>query len=108
MLRTQWTEMVGYLDNNQYRYKGEKPRCGEMELNALECLESYGWSRGERYCKDYMDDFSECVSQRKTMRRIMLMRRERIRQTVNGDRKPSEYWGYLPNRDSYIRNSFQP
>lgn len=35
--------------------------CGELELDALECLEAYGARRGRKLCTTYIDDYKECM-----------------------------------------------
>jgi hypothetical protein len=47
---------------NQQRDAGINPTCANYEMNAIECLEAYGYYRGERYCRDYMEDWDECLA----------------------------------------------
>lgn len=37
--------------------------CNTLEQDALECLEAYGSRRGSRLCKEFIADFTECVTQ---------------------------------------------
>lgn len=37
--------------------------CGDIELDALECLEAYGSRRGRVLCDKYIQDFRECMKQ---------------------------------------------
>ena len=39
-----------------------KTPCAAYEINALECLEAYGYWRGERACRRFYEDFNECVT----------------------------------------------
>lgn len=59
-LRSPLTEMTGHWQSNQYREFGRRHRCANLELNAMECLEAYGYYRGERYCRDFIQDWDEC------------------------------------------------
>lgn len=36
-------------------------RCGDMEMDALECLNAYGLTRGQKVCQTYVNDFKECA-----------------------------------------------
>lgn len=125
-LRSVWSEFNGFYENSQFRSRGRLPKCADFELNAFECMEAYGYYRGERYCKTYLDDFEECLTSLKQvrltfavmkisnpaflsrqMRRVELMQIERYKQVKNGERGLSDFWGPNPPRDSYIYGPFQ-
>jgi NADH dehydrogenase (ubiquinone) Fe-S protein 5 len=62
--RTPITDFSGGLINAQHYDK-----CGQFELDAIECLEAYGQDRGKVKCRDLMEDFHECLTMTKrTMR----------------------------------------
>src|SRR6266516_2670572 len=65
VFRSNWSEMIGHAHHNQHQYLGTKSRCADFEMNALECMEAYGYYRGIKTCKDYIDDWNECVSSQK-------------------------------------------
>lgn len=35
--------------------------CGDLEMDALECLEAYGSRRGHKLCSNFVADYRECV-----------------------------------------------
>ena len=64
-LRTPFTDLTGSLINHQ-----QYDKCGEMEMNMMECMEAYGMDKGIRKCSDLIDDFKECSSMRKQLLRF--------------------------------------
>lgn len=42
---------------------GKARECGELEMDALECMEAYGVRRGYKLCHSYIEDFRECMKQ---------------------------------------------
>ncbi len=34
--------------------------CGDLEMDAIECLEAYGATRGKKICDNYIRDYQEC------------------------------------------------
>lgn len=60
-IRGIFTEIAEGLQCNQTRDAGISPVCANYEMNALECLEAYGYFRGDRYCRDYIEDWDECL-----------------------------------------------
>ncbi|KAI9585760.1 NADH dehydrogenase [ubiquinone] iron-sulfur protein 5 [Glossina fuscipes] len=90
------TDLTGCLVNHQTYDK-----CGELEMNMMECLEAYGGERGKKMCKDLIDDFGECVNMRKQMLRVEAMRKERFRQYRAGERKKEELYAESPRIDAY-------
>jgi len=39
--------------------------CAKIQLNLLDCLETYGYAKGMNYCRGYLDDYYECRLRRK-------------------------------------------
>lgn len=37
--------------------------CGDLEMDAIECLEAYGATRGKKICDKYILDYKECFYQ---------------------------------------------
>lgn len=35
--------------------------CGDLELDTLECMQAYGRRRGIKLCKNFLEDYRECV-----------------------------------------------
>uniref|UniRef100_A0A1A9WKV3 Uncharacterized protein n=1 Tax=Glossina brevipalpis TaxID=37001 RepID=A0A1A9WKV3_9MUSC len=90
------TDLTGCLLNHQTYDK-----CGQFEMDMMECLEAYGAERGKIKCKELIDDFGECFNMRKQMLRIEAMRVERLRQYRNGERKKEELYAESPRIDAY-------
>jgi NADH dehydrogenase (ubiquinone) Fe-S protein 5 len=62
--RTPFTDFTGGLINAQHYDK-----CGQFELDVIECLEAYGQDRGKLKCRDLIEDFNECLTlTKRTMR----------------------------------------
>ena len=61
LVRSLWSEWTGHNTSNQARDSGMRHRCADYELDAIECLEAYGFWRGERYCKLLLEDWHECT-----------------------------------------------
>jgi hypothetical protein len=55
MIRTPVSDIGGALFNEQMG------RCADFELRFKHCLEAYGKQQGQVKCKDYLDDFNECI-----------------------------------------------
>jgi len=43
--------------------RGKARECGDLELDALECLQAYGARRGLKLCENYVLDYKECMFQ---------------------------------------------
>ncbi|OTF70881.1 NADH:ubiquinone oxidoreductase-like protein [Euroglyphus maynei] len=85
----------------------KQQECGDMEQDTLECLEAYGVRRGHKLCKDFLDDYTECMLQFMQKERNYLMKRERLKQVMRGERKPMEVFDSIkPPRDSYQTGPF--
>lgn len=56
---------LAQLNSNQVVENGNGTRCANYELNLMECLEAYGYYRGDRFCKPFYDDLDECRTSRK-------------------------------------------
>lgn len=65
--RSPFTDFTGGLINAQHYDK-----CGEFELDMMECVEAYGQDRGKLKCRDLIDDFHECMSKAKTTARAFV------------------------------------
>lgn len=66
-LRSPFTDVIGCVVNHQ-----QYDKCGEFELNAVECIEAYGARRAETKCADLIKDFAECQSMKKQMMRVLV------------------------------------
>lgn len=64
-LRNPLTDLTGCLVNHQ-----QYGRCGDFEIDMMECLEAYGLEKGRKKCADLIDDFNECHTQRKQLLRF--------------------------------------
>jgi NADH dehydrogenase (ubiquinone) Fe-S protein 5 len=76
-------------------------KCGEREMNMMECLEAYGMERGKKKCQDLIQDFQECVGMKKQLMRFHAMRNERHKQYLFGDRKKDDHYAPSPRVDGY-------
>merc|ERR1712088_618053 len=65
-LKTFFTDMGANVINMQ------SGPCMDFELNALECIEYYGAKQGLTACKDWYDDYIECVHKSKQNLRVNL------------------------------------
>lgn len=65
--RSPLTDFTGGLINAQHYDK-----CGEFEMNMLECIEAYGQDRGRVKCRDLIEDFYECIMQTKATARALV------------------------------------
>lgn len=45
-------------------------KCGQFEMDMMECLEAYGFDKGKLKCKALIEDFQECTGQHKQILRI--------------------------------------
>jgi NADH dehydrogenase (ubiquinone) Fe-S protein 5 len=63
--RSPFTDFTGGLINSQHYDK-----CGEFELDMLECMEAYGQDKGKVKCRDLIEDYYECFSQTKSRARF--------------------------------------
>ncbi|XP_023298087.2 uncharacterized protein LOC111680646 [Lucilia cuprina] len=95
-IRSPFTDLTGSLINHQTYDK-----CGELEMNMMDCLEAYGAEKGKKMCKDLVDDFNECFTMHKQMLRFQAMRSERMKQYWSGDRKKEELFAEPPRVDAY-------
>lgn len=62
--RSPFTDLTGSLVNHQ-----QYDKCGNMEMQMMECMEAYGYERGKLKCKDLIEDFHECYTMRKQILR---------------------------------------
>ncbi|XP_028027205.1 NADH dehydrogenase [ubiquinone] iron-sulfur protein 5-like [Bombyx mandarina] len=75
-------------------------RCGKQEMDLMNCIEAYGLGRGIKKCKGYIDDYGECRTLTKQLKRFLAIRKERQRQIACG--KLTDDRKYVsPRVDSY-------
>jgi len=58
--------------------------CEQFELNFYRCCEAFGMVASRRKCDLEYRDFVECVFQAKQMNRLRAMRKERMKQFLEG------------------------
>ncbi|XP_055694041.1 NADH dehydrogenase [ubiquinone] iron-sulfur protein 5 [Lutzomyia longipalpis] len=95
-LRNIFTDITAGIPNCQHYDK-----CGDFEVQMMECLEAYGTDVGRTKCADIISDFQECVLRKKQMLRFHAMRNERHRQWLTGERSSEEHYAPPPRVDSY-------
>jgi NADH dehydrogenase (ubiquinone) Fe-S protein 5 len=66
--RSPFTDLTGSLINHQYF-----GQCAEFEMRAVDCLEAYGIVRGAKKCTNVIEDFNECVLQKKQFMRLQVI-----------------------------------
>lgn len=54
------TDLVGLMGHHQHF-----GRCAKFEMQMMECMEAYGADMSKVKCKDLIDDFDECHTQKK-------------------------------------------
>ena len=106
IIRTMWSDIMSTTTDNQMRALTRVSRCSEFQLNFFECLEAYGARAYANKCKDFYNDYLECGRARKQELYVEEMRRERIRQVVRGERKPTEFWGKKIPADAFQDGPF--
>uniref|UniRef100_A0A0K8TPV2 Putative ubiquinone oxidoreductase n=1 Tax=Tabanus bromius TaxID=304241 RepID=A0A0K8TPV2_TABBR len=94
--RSPFTDLTGCVINHQ-----QYDKCGELEMDMMDCLEAYGLERGKRKCADLISDFQECVGMKKQLLRFHTMRMERHRQWFKGERSNEEHYAPPPRVDAY-------
>lgn len=94
VVRTIIADMFGLVDQRQ-----ESEICSDFELRFAECLEAYGYPKGETKCLPYLRDLRECLFGAKQVRRCELMKRERERQWSTGELK--QHYEKAPRTDTY-------
>lgn len=101
-------EAFSFTHNQGYLAHGHRQPCSDLEMNAVECLEAYGTHKGVQKCWKYMEDFNECKQSSIRLMRRIIMREERAKQVLKGERKPSEFWGPKYSYDSFYTDTFTP
>lgn len=91
-----------------YQFDRRRFPCSDLELNAYECLEAYGLSKGYFMCHKYLDDLDECKHKYVTFYRNRIIREERYRKILNGEIKWKDRMGAPYNYDSFIYGTFTP
>lgn len=64
--------------------------CREFERNVAECVEAYGFYRGQVKCEALMHDLAECLLGEKRRSRNDILFGEMTRQVEKGERKFEE------------------
>lgn len=65
--RSPFTDLTQTAVNAQHYDK-----CGTFELQMMECMEAYGAVQGKTKCRDIIDDFTECFTQKKQRMRSLV------------------------------------
>lgn len=65
--RSPFTDITGGMISHQLL-----DRCAKQEELVMDCLEDYGLDRGLRECKDLIEDFKECQTMTKQLKRFMV------------------------------------
>lgn len=94
LFRTPLTDFTGCMINAQ-----QYDKCGRFEMDMTQCLEAYGYDKGQKKCKDLIDDFKECTLMTKQNLRVEAMEKERARQYRAGERAVK--FSPPPKRDAY-------
>lgn len=63
------TDLTGCLINHQ-----QYSKCGQFEMEMMECLEAYGLDKGKLKCKAIIEDYQECAGSHKQRLRIAVSR----------------------------------
>ena len=83
MVKTPMTDLVGGLLSAQ-----EGPKfCANIEMMMLNCMDQYGYHRGRKMCAGFVADLDECRFKNFEHTRNNIMREERRRQYLSGQRK---------------------
>ena len=62
-----------FSDFTSLQLTSAEGKCSKPELVALECIEYYGMKQGVKLCRDYYDDFIECVKSPVTVRQFFML-----------------------------------
>ncbi|XP_031780962.1 NADH dehydrogenase [ubiquinone] iron-sulfur protein 5 isoform X1 [Nasonia vitripennis] len=73
--------------------------CADFEMRMGDCLEAYGLNKGKTKCEDFISDLRECLLKGKQKQRVVLMRKEHVRQYQNGERE--SMFSKTPNYNAY-------
>ncbi|CAG4947866.1 unnamed protein product [Colias eurytheme] len=95
VIRTVFTDITGAMLS--YQMLG---RCAKQEMDMMNCMEAYGYGRGVRKCRDYIDEYHECHTRKKQFARFTAMRKERERQIACGQLTGDKQY-VTPRIDSY-------
>jgi len=78
------TPVGDFLSNNMANLQGT--RCEQFELNFYRCVEAFGLIASKRMCDLEYRDLYECAYQPKQKARILSMKKERMKQFLDGKR----------------------
>lgn len=101
-------EVFPFFHWQQPLSNGKMDPCADMELNHAECLEAYGLAMGRNKCAKFFEDIKECRGQKIRLMRAYIMRIERNKQLVTGERKWADRWAKPYDYDSFVYGSFMP
>lgn len=101
-------EMGSVLTSQYIIPGGRRDYCGDMELNAAECLEAYGVWKGQEKCAKYLEDLTECKLNTIQQARSIVMNLERAKKIAKGEIALKDRFGKPYPWDSYISGSFLP
>lgn len=85
IIRGPWADIFPRIVHLQ-----DHPHCADRELKVVDCMDAYGFYRGQDKCRALLEDMYECVTAAKRHRRVELMMDERERQEKSGQRKPED------------------
>lgn len=94
--RSPFTDLTGTLVTHQWY-----GRCEDFEMRAMQCLEAYGFDRGQEKCEKILRDFRECSSMELQTKRAMAMRLERHRQHFTGEVKKENKYATPPQPNAF-------
>jgi len=91
---------------------GQGGKCMDFEMNALECIEYYGSKQGITACKDWYDDYIECMHQSKQKLRLKAMFKKRQidnhLEYLQGKRTWDETYEPPPKAHAFVEPWFDP
>jgi len=106
LVKNVFTDMGCNLQNRQGSV------CEDFETNAMECLEYYGTKQGLVACKDWYDDYIECVHMSKQKLRVKAMLKKRLvdhhLEYIQGKRTWSETYEPPPKANAFIEPWHDP
>ncbi|XP_006622114.1 uncharacterized protein LOC102672861 [Apis dorsata] len=82
IFKTPLTKIFGISIHSQYY-----STCKNFELRLAECVEAYGFYKGQEKCKALILDLDECLYKEKRMHRQEIINGEFQRQINAGERK---------------------
>ncbi|XP_076638283.1 NADH dehydrogenase (ubiquinone) 15 kDa subunit [Colletes latitarsis] len=74
------------LINLAFTNSQRNPTCKNFEYRYADCIEAYGYYKGQDKCQFLMEDLAECLYMTKQRIRVNMMTEERKRQMKEGKR----------------------